>query len=252
VQVRINGKTMRAMLDTGASISTLNRTAAEKAGLDLSDSSAQPDEAITGIGSKARRSWNVRLASFGIGGEEIRNATIRVMDAGFDPLSDMVLGADFFLAHHVLASYTQRLIYLTYNGGPVFSLDNPASAGGAREQTDPQRQRPGQALRRPRRDRQCHARRAPRRDTCADRPQRRRQDHADLAARRRAATGCRDDRAGGTRHWRAVDGAAHPPRPCAHLPDHLPASRVQRARQRRHRHPDPAGPQLPLLGQCPP
>ncbi|WP_310015899.1 aspartyl protease family protein [Novosphingobium sp. 1748] len=136
VQVRINGKTMRAMLDTGASISTLNRTAAEKAGLDLSDSSAQPDEAITGIGSKARRSWNVRLASFGIGGEEIRNATIRVMDAGFDPLSDMVLGADFFLAHHVLASYTQRLIYLTYNGGPVFSLDNPASAGGARPAED--------------------------------------------------------------------------------------------------------------------
>ena len=34
----------------------------------------------------------------------------------------MLLGADFFLSHHVLISYSQRRIFFTYNGGPVFDL----------------------------------------------------------------------------------------------------------------------------------
>ena len=44
----------------------------------------------------------------------------------------MLLGADFFLSHHVYVANDQRKLYFTYNGGPVFNLDvAPTVQGGA-------------------------------------------------------------------------------------------------------------------------
>jgi len=33
---------------------------------------------------------------------------------------DMILGTDFFMAHRVLISNSQRKVYITYNGGKLF------------------------------------------------------------------------------------------------------------------------------------
>jgi hypothetical protein len=41
---------------------------------------------------------------------------------------DMLLGADFFLSHHILISNSQHKLYFTYNGGPVFDLTMGAAA----------------------------------------------------------------------------------------------------------------------------
>ena len=35
----------------------------------------------------------------------------------------MLLGSDFFLAHHIYVAYSQDKVYFTYNGGPVFDLN---------------------------------------------------------------------------------------------------------------------------------
>ncbi len=42
----------------------------------------------------------------------------------------MLLGSDFFLAHHIYAAYSQNKVYFTYNGGPVFDVNalQPAQA----------------------------------------------------------------------------------------------------------------------------
>ncbi len=40
----------------------------------------------------------------------------------------MILGADFFLSHHILVASSQRKLYFTYNGGPVFDLRPQAVA----------------------------------------------------------------------------------------------------------------------------
>jgi hypothetical protein len=40
-------------------------------------------------------------------------------DMGSDG-TDMLLGMDFFLSHHVFIARSQNVIYLTYNGGPIF------------------------------------------------------------------------------------------------------------------------------------
>ena len=37
----------------------------------------------------------------------------------------MLLGTDFLRSHRVLVSHSQRKIYFTYAGGPVFSIDDP-------------------------------------------------------------------------------------------------------------------------------
>jgi tetratricopeptide (TPR) repeat protein len=62
------------------------------------------------------------FASFAIGDEEIKNTRLRVADLDL-PQSDMILGADFFLSHRILISNSQKRVYFTYNGGPVFRLD---------------------------------------------------------------------------------------------------------------------------------
>src|SRR6185437_4592599 len=42
--------------------------------------------------------------------------------------ADMLLGADFFLAHHVYVANSQNRLYFTYDGGPVFNLSVPQTA----------------------------------------------------------------------------------------------------------------------------
>jgi hypothetical protein len=34
----------------------------------------------------------------------------------------MPLGTDYFLSHHIYVANSQRKLYFTYNGGPVFNL----------------------------------------------------------------------------------------------------------------------------------
>ncbi len=127
---QINGKDVRLMFDTGAPTTVLTRAAAERIGIDLSAPGVIASTNIGGIGSKSRQSWIVKLASFEIGGEAIRNTPIRVIDESNKRLNaDVILGADFFLAHHILVASSQRRIYLTYNGGPVFSLSTDGETG---------------------------------------------------------------------------------------------------------------------------
>jgi tetratricopeptide (TPR) repeat protein len=68
------------------------------------------------------RTWIAPVKSFKIGDEEIRNTRLRVADSPTID-RDMLIGMDFFLSHHVYVANSQRKLYFTYNGGPVFNLD---------------------------------------------------------------------------------------------------------------------------------
>ena len=74
-----------------------------------------------GIGRHTVRTWIAPFASFKIGDEEIHNTHLRIGDPELRG-ADMLIGADFFLSHHILAASSQRKLYFTYNGGPVFNL----------------------------------------------------------------------------------------------------------------------------------
>lgn len=130
VEVFVNNRAVRAMLDTGATTSILGSRAARRAGIDLDDPKVVISHNITGVGAHRRKSWIARAQIISIGGEDIKNSPIRIVDDTDDAdSSEMLLGVDFLMAHHVLVSHPQRKMFLTYNGGPIFSASTEDEVG---------------------------------------------------------------------------------------------------------------------------
>jgi len=135
LQVRINGKPVRALLDSGASHSTLSMEAAHELGVTTKSPGAQVAGCVRLSAKDRYEVWIAPFASFAIGDEVIRNPKLyfaplwsrsRKEELGstlrrrLDSLPDMLLGADFLHSHRVLVSYSQRRLYYSYSGGTVF------------------------------------------------------------------------------------------------------------------------------------
>jgi predicted aspartyl protease/tetratricopeptide (TPR) repeat protein len=129
LEVMINGRPVHAILDSGATRSSLTRNAARRVGIDLSAPDTVASGRFVGAGSESRQSWIARTRTIDIGGEQIANSPIRVIDDSRDGVPDMLLGIDFLLSHHVLVAQGQRKIYITYNGGPIFSAGTDDEIG---------------------------------------------------------------------------------------------------------------------------
>ncbi len=117
----LNGTKIHVLFDTGSPVSTLTLEAARQAGITPSSPGVVEGGPAWGIGHRMSRTWIARFASFKLGDEEIDHAKLR-----FGELSllqaDMLIGADFFLSHRIYVASSQKKLYFTYNGGPVFDL----------------------------------------------------------------------------------------------------------------------------------
>jgi tetratricopeptide (TPR) repeat protein/predicted aspartyl protease len=118
--ILINNVKVRATFDTGAAVSILSLDAAARAGIKPDSPGVEPGGMMGGFGRDMVRTWIAPVDSLKIGGEEIRKSRIRIGKLGSD--TDMLLGADFFIAHRVYVSNSQHRLFLTYEGGPVFNL----------------------------------------------------------------------------------------------------------------------------------
>jgi tetratricopeptide (TPR) repeat protein len=138
-RVNLNGAKLRVLFDTGASTSIVGLRAAASAGVKPGDPKVEPAGYTTGIGRKPVQTWIATFPVLKIGDEEVHNARLRFGDLGE---FDMLLGDDFFLSHRVYVANSQRKLYFTYNGGPVFALNArkngpaPATAGKAAADAD--------------------------------------------------------------------------------------------------------------------
>jgi len=125
--VVVNGVHLRAMFDTGAPVSELTLEAAARVGL-------KPDgpHVVSGgawdDGTSRHETWIGAVATLKIGDEEIGNARLRFGKMKIDSAFDMIVGVDFFLSHHLYYAPKMRLLYFTYNGGPIFNLSTNSSA----------------------------------------------------------------------------------------------------------------------------
>jgi tetratricopeptide (TPR) repeat protein/predicted aspartyl protease len=127
----INGAQITVLFDTGASTSVLSLVAASRAGVRPDTAGVVEAGYSSGIGRGAVKTYIAPFSSFKIGdGEEIKNTRLRIADINLDH-GDMLLGADFFLSHHVFVANSQHRLYFTYNGGPVFNLSRNVSADTA-------------------------------------------------------------------------------------------------------------------------
>jgi len=120
-RAKLNGKSIRILLDTGAWRSLLTLDAAARAGIEPEDDGVEAAGISRGLGKRTTENSLARFDTLDVGGEVIRNARLRIGDAEL-VRSDMLLGADFFLSHRIYVASRQDKIYFTYNGGPVFDL----------------------------------------------------------------------------------------------------------------------------------
>lgn len=139
VSVKLNGQPVDAMLDTGASVTLVNIATARRVGAEII-----PDPTgkylVTGTAGQPLKADTARFASLVMDQEALKNVTLTTADVGsrnityelgsrlgsrLDSAEGMMIGADFFRSHRIYVSRSQRRIYFTYNGGPVFTTEAP-------------------------------------------------------------------------------------------------------------------------------
>lgn len=137
VNVMLNGHRVRALLDSGSSISIVSKSIADSLGVQYADTAGE----LVGIGHRSLKMWLANIESFALGDETIRDTQLRVaqMDryrtttrvgsripvAVGNGAADMLLGLDFLRVHRVLIDNTTRKMVFTYEGGPVFEITGP-------------------------------------------------------------------------------------------------------------------------------
>ena len=123
---KLDGHRITVMFDTGAAVSVLSLSMAERLHIGPGDPGVKPAGRLGGITRRLVNSWIAPVGRLQIGGETIEHT--HMMVAPMPQLSadaDLVLGADFFLAHHVYIANSQHKLYFTYSGGPVFAFGQP-------------------------------------------------------------------------------------------------------------------------------
>jgi len=143
VTVQVNGRPIKALLDSGATNSVLDKWEAGKAGVALD---APGVTAVNAARTGPPTSWSAPIQTFVIGDEMIRDTALSIADLykeatytpfgsrapkNVDEMQPMLLGADFLRAHRVLVSHSQKKMYFTYVGGPVFRGPQATTAKSA-------------------------------------------------------------------------------------------------------------------------
>ncbi|MGH8289897.1 MAG: tetratricopeptide repeat protein [Steroidobacteraceae bacterium] len=130
----LKGHRITVLFDTGAPRSILSLDAAKRAGITTRSAGVTFLGVGTGIGNGPVRMWSAPVETFQIGDEKIEHTHLLIGDVAPErglEAWDMLLGEDFFLSHRIYVAYSQRRLYFTYNGGPVFNLNVPPAPAGA-------------------------------------------------------------------------------------------------------------------------
>jgi tetratricopeptide (TPR) repeat protein/predicted aspartyl protease len=122
----LNGVKINVIFDSGAARSVLTVGGARRAGVRTDGPGVVQVGSGGGIGARLARTWIAPFQSFEIGGEQVKATRLQIADLDLAG-ADMLLGADFFLSHHIYVARSQSRVYFTYNGGPVFNLEQAAA-----------------------------------------------------------------------------------------------------------------------------
>lgn len=135
---QIAGHTVRAMIDTGAGVTFINRRIADRVGYRQDPDGAAEGE-VKGIGNSGPVDSHIGVFdSFTLGDLTVKNARLRIINmeehtqetgtrlgGSIVDFDNLVIGADFLLANRVLIANSQHYLYMTYEGGPVFQGSAP-------------------------------------------------------------------------------------------------------------------------------
>ena len=125
--IEVNGVKMRAIFDTGAETSFITKPAAARAGVKLTDPGVKTAGHSHGVDGNPVKTWVARFAKVKVGDEEINNGWLQIGDTSMDEETDILIGADFFLAHRIYVANSQNQLYFSYLGGDVFDAGQGVS-----------------------------------------------------------------------------------------------------------------------------
>ncbi len=150
-RVVLNGKSIDALLDTGAQVSWSTTVGARLAGVTNRAADHPVDERMRGSNGAPLASFLGTFETVSIGDDEtVRNVKLWVADLfaadtavetgshlakPVEGLPDLLIGCDFFLAHRVIASFKDRKLLFTYNGGPIFRAGETPPVRAGRSET---------------------------------------------------------------------------------------------------------------------
>lgn len=138
--VLVNGHKVKAILDTGATTSLIDKETAKKVGMVLEPKYQDMFKEATGVGKRKMKIWLEKFDSMQIGDELIPSAAIAVGDMWGNAMQDrpsaeldsankesaqLILGLDYIKEHRILFAMGQRKLYISYLGGPLFLSVTP-------------------------------------------------------------------------------------------------------------------------------
>ena len=119
----LDGQPISVVFDTGSGRSVLSLSTAERLHIGPGNPGVKAAGRVSGIARRFVKAWIAPVARLSIGGETIEHTHLLVAPLGrIGLMADLVIGLDFFLAHHVYIANSQSKLYFTYSGGPVFAF----------------------------------------------------------------------------------------------------------------------------------
>ena len=110
--VLVDGRPLRALLDTGASASLIAAPGIFKLGLSQANLSGDLAEQVSGLGPRTITVHRHRFASLQVGGQTTNAPLLWVEPIRLFPITDMLLGADWVAGRRLWLSYTTRQVFM--------------------------------------------------------------------------------------------------------------------------------------------
>ena len=112
LQVLIDGRPLRALLDTGASSSLITAPGMSRLGLTAEVLARDPGGSGAGIGPAPVVMRHHRFAEMRVGADTTRDPVLWVSAVRVVPVVDMLLGADWLRTRHVWLSFATKQIFV--------------------------------------------------------------------------------------------------------------------------------------------
>jgi hypothetical protein len=114
--VSLDGRPLRALLDSGASSSLLAAPGMFKLGLDVAHVAGDPSDTVNGLGPRSVVMRRHRFATLAVAGEVTDHPEVWVAPVHLTPIVDMLLGMDWLIDHRVWISNATRQVFVEEGG----------------------------------------------------------------------------------------------------------------------------------------
>jgi predicted aspartyl protease len=113
VPLVIDGVPLRALLDSGAGRSLVAAPGMARIKLGIDQLQGDPSEVVSGLGPHTVTMWQHKFHDLRIGNDSFANPVFLVAPIQLQPVSDMLLGADWLLGRRIWISYATRQLFAT-------------------------------------------------------------------------------------------------------------------------------------------